>query len=97
MALLHSTTVSKACYKAEEELAAKLNSLNATPDDFNDAGNEDDLCLGAHPEGYKRGGAVTIYAEADEATDYNPRVFYDQIDEQWVAYDDPVDDDENDD
>lgn len=62
--------------KAGVDLAERLNKEGVDPED-------DGVCVevGAHPEGRKRGGVVSVFSEGDV------RVFYNDTACEWCVYD----------
>lgn len=72
--MLESANVNQETYDAEAALADRLNKENVSPEDVN-------VEAGAHPEGRKRGGTVSVYVEGET------RVFYDETACAWCGYD----------
>lgn len=77
--MLGSKPVTTKVSVAEDVLAARLNKERVDPEDV-------ETESGAHPEGRKRGGVVAVYVEGDA------RVYYDEVAEEWVGYDNETED-----
>lgn len=71
--MLHPRKVGKRQAEEAERIAKDLNHDGEGADIAEE--------VGAHPEGFKRGGAVAVYIED------GVRVFYDETEERWVPYD----------
>lgn len=80
--MLNSRAVTANIAAAQCALAKRINAENVGPVDC-------EVEVGAHPEGRKRGGTVSVLVAADNT---NVRVYYDEVAEEWVGYDNEDDD-----